>query len=186
MKHHTSNVKKFLNNSYSAKHKTKIGGYTIDKHLSGKRAQVYKDSSGKAVVVHRGTQGIHDMITDAKASLGFSNNKRFKHAKKIQRQAEAKYGSSNTTTMGHSLGGLLAERSANKKSKVVTLNKAGLPGDRNKKIKSNQIDIRTSGDLVSHLTRNQKGGKKITIKSTTKNPLKEHTTNVLNRINTNI
>ena len=183
-KHHTTEVKSFLEHSYKKPQKgTEINGYKRDDSLSGKRAQVYTNQEGKAVVVHRGTSGIHDMITDAKLSLGFNKSKRMSHAKKIQSRAEAKYGSGNTTTMGHSLGGHLAEKVAHKDSDVVTLNKAALPKDMFKKIKSNQTDIRTKRDLVSMLSKGQKGGTKVTIKSHSKDPLKEHGLDTLDRVN---
>ena len=181
---HTSEVKSFLQHSYAKpKRGTQIAGYKRDDSLSGQRAQVYTNAEGKAVVVHRGTSGIHDMLTDAQLSLGYGKHSaRVEHAKKIQKQAETKYGAGNTTTMGHSLGGHLAEKVASKDSKVITLNKAALPKDIGKKIKSNQTDIRTKGDLVSMLGIKQKGGKRVTIKSTSSNPLKEHTLNVLDRV----
>lgn len=181
---HTSEVKSFLQHSYAKPKKgTQIAGYKRDDSLSGQRAQVYTNAEGKAVVVHRGTSGIHDMVTDAQLSVGLGKHSaRVKHAKKVQREAETKYGAGNTTTMGHSLGGYLAEKSASKESKVITLNKAALLKDIGKQIKQNQTDIRTEEDLVSKLSFNQKGGKRVTIKSTTKNPLKEHTLNVLDRV----
>jgi len=124
---HSSVVSSFLENSYSNKQKRSIEGFGRDDSLSGKRVQVYRDNNGKAVVVHRGTAGMHDMVTDLKMSLGFKNSKRLKHSKNIQKQAEAKYGSDNTTTMGHSLGGALAEESSKRGSRVITLNKAAVP-----------------------------------------------------------
>ena len=174
-------VQGLLNRSYDKKHGD-YGDFKLDKSLSGQRAQVYT-KDGKAVVVHRGTAGMHDMVTDLKLGLtGSTGGKRFKHAKKIEGLAEGKYGSEHTTAMGHSLGGALAEKTASKTTDVITLNKAAVPSDIGKKIKSNQTDIRTEGDLVSQLRSTQHGGRDVVIPSHTKNPLTEHNTNVMERL----
>ena len=182
---HTKTVKSFLSSSYDKKPKGPKG-YELDKSLSGRRAQVYKGKDDHAVVVHRGTSGFQDMLTDAKFSLGMKKSNRFKHAAKVQKQAETKYGAQNVTTMGHSLGGALAETVGKNSHKVITLNKAAGPQDVGKRIPSNQVDIRTSKDPVSVLSKEQKGGQRVTINSSTNNPLKEHKTEVLDRINTRV
>ena len=183
---HTSQVKKFLTASYD--HKAKVPeGYSKDKSLSGKRAQVYKsNNSDDTIVTHRGTKGIHDMITDVKLVFGNKKTKRFKHGEKIQKQAEEKYGAHNVTTMGHSLGGKIAEDVGKKSKQIITVNKAATPLDIGKKIPKNQTDIRTKNDLVSKLSETQRGGKKITIKSDSKDALKEHGLDTLDRINQNV
>ena len=84
--------------------------------------------------------------------------------------------------MGHSLGGLLAEESAERGNKVITLNKAALPRGVQRKNDKNQTDVRTKNDLVSKLSFLQSGGKHVLINSESKNPLTEHSTNVLDRI----
>ena len=137
----------FLQNSYSDNQKQQIHGYERDKKLSGKRVQVYH-KDGHAIIVHRGTKGIHDVGTDAAyISTGYKS-KRFKHSKKIQKQAEKKY--KKTTTVGHSLGGTLAETSAikrGKSNKVITYNKIAIP--LRDKPKALQRDIRTKNDFAS-------------------------------------
>lgn len=181
----TRHVTTFLNNSYREKPKKSIRGYKIDHKLSGKRVQVYHKDK-EAIVVHRGTKGIHDIGTDIKLGLGLKNNARFKHSKKIQKKAEQKYGAGNITTLGHSLGGALAEVSAKKNSKIITFNKAAVPSTVNKKRGKNQTDIRSHGDIISALTKKQKGGQLINITKKSNNPLSEHKTTVLNRIDKNI
>ena len=81
-------IKDFLSNSYeqSKDAPNKIGDFVKDKGLSGQRAQVYHNpKTGQAVVVHRGSSGIHDWGNNLKMVLGFDmkNTKRFQHAKKI-------------------------------------------------------------------------------------------------------
>ena len=180
----TKTIKEMLINSYKGRNKKMaIDKHTLDKSLSGNRAQVYFDGE-KATVVHRGTQDFSDIITDGLAGIGIETN-RFKHGKKIEDKAIKKYGKDNITSVGHSLGGLIAERS-NKKINTITLNKPVYPNEIIKVIPKNQIDIKTTNDIFSPLRRFQKGRKAINIKSTTMNPFKEHTVNTLNRINKKI
>ena len=115
--------------------------------------------------------------------------KRFNHAKKIQKQAEEKYGKNNLITLGHSQGAKWAEMLGNKNNnnEVITLNKPTLPTDllQGKKVKKNQTDIKTSKDPVSFLRGLQKGKKAKVIKSKSFNPITEHSVNVLDRLDGN-
>jgi len=175
---HIKDLKTFLQKSYE-KDLTNNGDYKIDKKLSGQRFKVWHNKDkNHTVISHRGTKGLQDVITDAKLAFGFKQNKRFEHAKKKQQKAEQKYANSNITTVGHSLGAKLAEQST-KKGDIITLNKAKTPFEDTKQ--KNQIDIRTQKDPISVL--NNKND--ITIKSTSFNPFKEHSTNTLNRIDQN-
>lgn len=180
---------KMLNNSYEKKHKqhNHLDGYTLDKHLSGDRAQVYYNhDTNHLVVAHRGTKGIHDVITDMKLMLGMKNNKRFKHGKKITDDAIKKYDTDNISVIGHSLGHSLAKE-ANKKhnAELITLNGATTPLDMFNKQKDNEYMIRTANDPVSYLHslnpyRNKQNT--ITINSKSYNPLREHTVDTLDRL----
>ena len=155
---------RLLENSYQDKPKEEIGGYLIDKSLSGKRVQVYTNDEGKAVIAHRGTKGFQDILTDVKVMFGNKDNDRFKHAKKIQKQAEEKYGKENTTTIGHSLGSIIAEDVGQKSDKLITYNKPVGLLDINKKVSNKQTDIRTSRDPLSLLRGLKKGNKEQIIK----------------------
>ena len=100
-------LKELLSRSYNKK-ASSFGDYKLDSQLSGQRGQVYyNEKLGKAVVVHRGTKGIQDMITDVRYTLGDKSGKRFKHAKSIQNKANEKNGKDNVITSGHSLGSVL-------------------------------------------------------------------------------
>ncbi len=78
-------IGKLLSNSYKDNQARVIDGFSRDDELSGKRAQVYKnDLTGQAYVVHRGTQGIQDVVTDVKLAFGDKSGKRFKHAQKYK------------------------------------------------------------------------------------------------------
>lgn len=179
-------LKRVLTNSYFHKKKkdapSSIDGYHIDPALSGRRAQVYVDDDGNAIVSHRGTDDLSDVWTDLKYAAGFTKGKRFKHAEKVQRAAEKKYGTKNITTVGHSLGAALAEKVGKDSKQVITLNKPVRPQDLGKRRSKRQIDIRTTGDPISQLDPFQKSRADVVIKSKYYNPLKEHTIDVLDRL----
>lgn len=179
----TNTVKNLMANSYKKDKKEPIiDGYKIDESLSGNRAQVYyNDDNKKSVIVHRGTSGIQDVATDALYAVGIKT-KRFKHGEKIQNKAIEKYGKENLLTMGHSLGGTIAEN-VSKGGKTITLNKPVLLQDVNKVIKPSQTDIKTSNDPISFLRQYQKGNKATNIPSTSNSLLTEHKTSTLGRIN---
>jgi len=149
-------VKKFINASYKPS-KPQIESYERVHSLSGKRAQVYFDpKTKKAIVTHKGTSSHKDIITDIKMAVGIESGKRFQHAKKIQKKAERLYGPENVTTIGHSLGGRIAEKVGKKSNKIITYNKAATPKSILSKTPRNQIDIRAKNDPVSILSKFQK------------------------------
>jgi hypothetical protein len=83
------------------------------------------------------------------------------------------------TTIGHSLGGRLAEKYGHKSNEVITVNKAVIPKTTLDVVPKNQFDIRSSRDVVSALPERNKNLH--TIHSKSWNPLKEHKTEVLLR-----
>ena len=178
-------IEDFLSNSYEQAKDSPdtIGDFVKDKGLSGQRVQVYHNpKSGQAVVVHRGTSGVHDWGNDLKMALGFDmkNTKRFKHAAKIQKEAEQKYGAKNISTLGHSLGSKIASDVGKDSGEVITLNKPVVGRDlfkKNQGKNENETNIRTSHDVVSATDRNAD----FTIPSKSLNPLAEHTTDVMKR-----
>ena len=182
----TKYINEFISNSYNDKGKlpAKIGDFQLDKSLSGQRAQVYHNpKTGEAVVVHRGSQGIHDWGNNLKYFLGFDlkNSNRGKFAAKVQKEAEAKYGAKNISTLGHSLGGKLASDVGADSKEIITLNRAVAGRDLFKNpIKENEYSIRSQLDPVSVLL--PKDSKTLTIPSTSLNPLTEHSTEVVKRL----
>ena len=163
-----------------------VGDFKIDRQLSGQRVQVYYNpKTGQAVVVHRGTAGMHDWITDARMLFGDKKSKRFKHGEKVQKEAEQKYGKNIVTTIGHSLGSAIAERVGQDSHEVLTLNKPVTPKDliKGKEVSDKQYDVRTAYDPVSILRPHQGGKEEQTIESITFNPLAEHKTDTLKRLN---
>lgn len=180
VKHVQALLKKSYNKSLSDHE-----GYKVDRELSGRRAQVYhNEEQGKSVVVHRGTDSIQDWGTNIAMSFGIKG-KRYKHAKKVQRQAEEKYGKDNLITLGHSQGGQWAEKLGQGTSQVITLNKPTVPADivQGHRVGEHQTDIKTSGDPVSVLRGFQKGNKAKVIQSEKgANPISEHSTDTLSRL----
>lgn len=179
-------IKHFLNQSYN-KALQNIGDYDVDRSLSGQRVQVYKHKySPQAVVVHRGTKGIQDVYNDMKYALGMdiTNSKRLKYANDIQKKAEAKYGKGNITTLGHSLGSHISSSVGKDSKEIINLNKPIGLQDLYTKPVANEYNIRTTLDPVSFLLpySRQNNDKVITIPSKTVNPLKEHKTDVLDRL----
>ena len=175
----TTTLSELLKNDYKEKPKENVKEFTLDNDLSGKRVKVYVDGQGKAVVSHRGTQGIQDIFTDMRLLLGDKSSERFKHAKRIQKKAEAKYGGDNVTTIGHSLGASIAENVGQNSNKVITYNKPVVPTDLFNRTSKKQTDIRTSLDPISILRPLQKGKKAKIIQSKTVNGLYEHSTKAL-------
>ena len=183
-------INQFVANSYNAKGKlpNRIGDFLLDKSLSGQRAQVYHNpTTGEAVVVHRGSQGIHDWGNNLKYFLGFDlkNSDRAKFALKVQKEAEAKYGAKNISTLGHSIGGKIASDVGGDSKEIITLNRAVAGRDLFKNpVKDNEYSIRTTLDPVSYFL--PKNDKTTTIPSTTINPLTEHSTDVVKRLDPNL
>jgi hypothetical protein len=177
-------IKNLLNASYSNL-LSDIDDFKIDKSLSNQLIQVYyNENTNQAVVVHRGTANMNDVIVDTKLLFGFKNNSRFNDARNIQKLAEKKYGNNNVSTIGHSLGAAIAEDVGKNSKEIITLNKPITPSDIffKKKVGFNQYDIRTKKDPISLLKPFQRDVKDITIDSITNNPLIEHSTNTLDRL----
>ena len=146
--------------------------YTLDKRLSTKEAKVFISPNGTPNIAVRGSKSVKDfLISDPLLALGLGNlDPRQKATDKLIKKTKKKYGS-DPNLYGHSLAGALID-DAKTKGTITTFNKGtGLNGF-GKKIKKNQTDIRTSGDLVSLISKTQKGKKKITIKNN--NVLKSH------------
>jgi len=170
-------LKGLLDASYDGR--AKVGDWTIDKQLSTKTSKVYSKGD-RAVVAHRGTEGISDWGNNLAFAVGgeylYKKTDRYKEAEAVQKKAEKKYGAKNVSTIGHSQGGLQAEMLGSKSKEIITLNKATHPLI--KRHSGNQTDIRSDRDIVSIATKTPT----TEIKAESYNPLKEHSPDILNRV----
>ena len=170
-------LKGLLDASYDGRER--VGDWTIDKQLSTKTSKVYSKGD-RAVVAHRGTEGITDWGNNLAFALGgeylYKKTDRYKEAEKVQKKAEKKYGAKNVSTIGHSQGGLQAELLGSKSKEIITLNKATHPLI--KRHSGNQTDIRSDRDIVSIATKTPT----TEIKAESYNPLKEHSPDILDRV----
>lgn len=185
----TSNLLNFFKNSYSKKKEDNFDDYHLDHNLSGERFQAYYNpETNHLVTVHRGTKGMQDWVTDLRYSLGDKSSARFKHAEKMQKEAEDKYSyASKKSVVGHSLGAVIAQNNGKNADEVITLDKPVRPQEDlfNTKAKD-QVDIRTERDPVSFLHGIEwSNGNEITIPSNTYNPLTEHRAIALERLDQN-
>ncbi len=180
-------LKGLLEASY--KEKAKVGDWVLDTAISGPTAKVYfNPKNNKVVVAHRGTPAtdgadwLNNLTYALKGTEGYKKTKRFLASKKVQDAAEAKYGTKKMATIGHSQGSLLSELLGKNGYETITLNKATRPKSNVKG--QHQYDIRSSGDVVSALNPFQeKTDRDITIQKQSWNPLKEHSIDILNRLN---
>lgn len=170
-------LKGLLDASYDGR--AKVGDWVLDKQLSTKTSKVYSKGD-RAVVAHRGTEGITDWGNNLAFALGgeylYKKTDRYKEAEAVQKKAEKKYGAKNVSTIGHSQGGLQAELLGSKSKEIITLNKATHPLI--KRHSGNQTDIRSDRDIVSIATKTPT----TEIKAESYNPLKEHSPDILNRV----
>lgn len=183
----SDNVRNLIEASYKknkeAKKIASRGGYKLDKSLSNREQKVFTDRQGNPYVAYTGTRKGSDWLTDAALAVGLLGaTKRLEDSKQLIQDVRNKYQNKTITTMGHSLGGSLAEASGG--DKVITIDKGvGLFGI-GKKINSNQTDIRTQSDPVSALSRFQSGGTKVVIpNSNFIDPIHAHNFRHISRLN---
>lgn len=182
-------VKKFVQASYENNKGTtdKIGDYIRDNELSTAKAKVFfNPTTQKVVVANRGTKGT---VSDWKNNLQYVRGKydetdRMKQALDVQQKAIAKYGKVDYN-VGHSQSGIIT-RKLNEKGltgQVVNVNPASMFETQ----KKNEFVIRSKNDPVSFLHSINPFAKKentTTIEGTT-NLLKEHSADILTRIDPN-
>ena len=184
---HSDTVKDLLKASYKRNGEAeaigKKGGFTLDHSLSNSEHKVFLDKENNPNVVYTGTRKAGDWLTNAAVAVGLGRyTTRFRDSKKLMNDVKQKYKNKPVTTLGHSLGGGLAEYAGG--DKVVTLDKAAGLGAFGKQISNNQTDIRTGNDPVSFLRNTQTGGKKITIKNTKYlNPIYAHDLSHITKLN---
>ena len=169
-------IKNLLHKSYSKEKPSDYGEYKVDHSLSDHKAQVYHHPTTKhTIVVHRGTADTRDVLNDIAHVAGYKGD-RFYHGRKIQNQAEKKYGAKNVTTLGHSLGSLVSSEVGKNSKEIINYNK---PIDIRGRSNSNEYNIQTSRDPFSFIVPRKKT---VTIKSKTLDPVHEHSIDRLNEL----
>ena len=91
-------------------HMDECRGFVLDPVLSSPEASVFHDkATGETVVAYRGTTTLKDVQTDAFVLVGRENTtERYRAAERLYGAVVKKYGPTNVTLVGHSLGGGLA------------------------------------------------------------------------------
>ena len=186
-------IKASYKNSKDASIIGKKYNLTLDSELSSPEQKIFIDKKGKPILVSRGSQAtniknlIRDWaISDPLIAIGASAyDPRQKRTQDVYNKVVEKY-KKPVALLGHSLGGHLVESvKTNKNDKIITYNKAVGIGDIGKKIKDNQYDIRTGGDLVSalSLTQQHKKDHNIIVPNTKfGNPITLHSPDFISRI----
>jgi hypothetical protein len=175
-------LKGLIDQSYNKKNED-FGDFKVDNSLSNTEVKVFKnEKTGQVVVAHRGTYSLGDAYLDARYALGkdITGSRRYKNSANIQQKAEDKYGKENITTIGHSLGKVLAEVGKDT-HEVIGVNGAVNVKDALKPTADNEFNVRSSADAVSSLSAH-KGKNVLTIPAQSANLLAEHSSDVLNRI----
>jgi len=185
----SNEVKDLIEASYSRTgNAEKLGkkyGLTLDKSLSNANHKVYFDKEKNPSVIFRGSKNENDLMTDGLLAVGLEKySTRFRDSKNLINDVKKKYNNKPITSIGHSLGGSLAEYSGG--DKIIAVNKGvGLSGI-GKSISNKQTDIRSRNDIVSVLSKTQNGGRKIILKTNNISPLAEHSHKNLDKLNNKI
>jgi len=169
---HIQDMKKFIHNSYRPQdeQKDEISGYKRDDSLSGRRSQTYYNhDTGKAVIVHRGSQGIHDWANNLLVPLGlYHTTNRYKHSEDHQKKTEDKYGKDNVDTIGHSIGAHIVTGLGSNSKNIIGYNRP----PQYSQLPSNYYDVKKTGDIFYPFTSNN--DKSVVMKSKRFNPIEEH------------
>ena len=125
-------------------------GYKKDKALSNDNQQTYYNkTSNKLLLNVSGTHNISDIGNDIFLGLGkIKDTDRYKSADNTLKDAKQKYGVDNATITSHSLGTNIANGIGSSKDKIYGLDGGYTFGQ---KSRSNVVNYRTKGDLVSTL-----------------------------------
>lgn len=138
-------------------------GFKYDADLSSMESKVfYNPETNKPYIAYRGSVRVSDFLYEDPALLVGYKTQKQKKAEELVKKVEAKY-QQPVDVYGHSLGGYRAEKSG-ALGKITTYNKATSLSDIGKTTSQKQTDIRKEGDIVSLISKTQKGGKRITQK----------------------
>lgn len=158
-------------------------GYVVQRDISGKRAQVYHNyDTGHTIVAHKGTQSMTDWGTNLQFAAGYTGGARFEHGRKVQQQAADRFGTHNTTTVGHSLGAAIAADVDKNGTDSAVLDRPVRLVDAMTAAPDTRTDVRSTYDPISWIRPWQAGGKQVTIASPDWHPLTAHSPDQLLRL----
>lgn len=178
---YTDDLHQFLQQSYIGPLQD-VGKYKIDKELSTSTVQVYS-SPKQIVVVSRGTFSLFDWYTNYNLFMNkdFSSD-RIRKSLNIVDTIKAKYPGIPITSVGHSLGGLLASKRPTDIYESIVANSYVPATDILKTVSDNEYLIRSSLDIPSALSKTQRRRNVITIPAQSKNLLTEHSYDIIKRL----
>jgi hypothetical protein len=193
MKFKPSEISDLLKASYNVNN-FNVGKFIIDPILSDVRMKVYIiEGVSDVVVVHRGSQDIIDWVDNVSylRNNDIKNSKTYKMHLRRHKKAVNKYGKENIIVLGHSRAALYADQLYKDKlaKQVITYNK---PINFNDVVNSalfktkedeNKTNIRTSGDIPSMGDMINPKNVDILIPSKSYNPLYEHKTDRITKLN---
>ena len=130
-----------------------MNDYKLDKELSNHNQQVYYNPDHKKLVVSvAGTHNLRDWGTDIFLGAGkLKDTNWYKEAKSIYDKAKNKYNPLQSSAIGHSLGGTIANYIASGNDKAYGLDSGYTIGQTSR---NNSKQFRSSGDVVSALGSN--------------------------------
>ncbi len=186
-------IQKMIKDSYLDNATDDIEFYKLDRDLSTPEAKVYYNQPlNQVVICNRGTKEAMDWgnnLVYTVNSLAYKSTPRYNRAVDVQKKAISKYGKVDTN-VGHSQSaiitrGLLEDGLTNE---IINVNGA----NKGEKPLAHEYNIRSSGDVVSMLKAPSQTvynwlypsskKKNITVKSTSWNPLTEHSSDILSRL----
>ena len=145
-------LKDFLEASYKPQQEAPAQlakkGFTYDEESSTMERKVFvKD--GKPYIAYRGPVRASDWLGNLYSGLtGQADPKMKKELEETEKILKTKYAGKEPTFIGHSRGGLTSEKAGEKfGGKTITFNKAVV--NPFKRVRPEQTDIRTTGDIVS-------------------------------------
>lgn len=160
-----------------------IDGYVISMADSSNEVQVYINFKERRIIINFvGTYSSSDWYNNFKYVIGgYDDTRRFNHAKNVLEKILRLYPTFKISLVGHSQSAVitrkLGKEFGNKIFEIINLNGANL----REQALPNEYNIRSSIDIVSALTRNN--DRLITIPRDSLNLLKEHSPDILNRLN---
>jgi hypothetical protein len=179
-------TKQFVEQSYLLPpQRSNVGSYQLDGDISNARVAVFYDPQANAVVVaNRGTTGtLSDWSNNLLLVAGqYESTDRFQNALDTQLQVKAKYPTSKITNIAHSQSQAIVANLNNRglTHEVITLNGATQLWDKQAK---NETRIRSNHDLVSAVQTLGTDKRRNTTIQGSWNPLYEHSTKILDRLN---